>query len=134
MRRPIQQSVTLKAAPRKLFDTFLDSKKHTALTGAPAKIGKKAGAAFSAFGGRLSGRTLLVVPGRLIVQSWRSTGWEARDPDSILILEFSKTKGGGRVDLVHVGVPQHDRRGVSNGWKKYYWVPWQRRLAAGQVR
>ena len=134
MRRPIQQSVTLKAAPRKLFDTFLDSKKHTALTGAPAKIGKKAGAVFSAFGGQLSGRTLLVVPGRLIVQSWRSTGWETSDPDSILILEFSKTKGGGRIDLVHVGVPQHDRRGVSNGWKKYYWGPWHRRLAAGQVR
>ena len=24
--------------------------------------------------------------------------------------------------------------GDSNGWKKYYWGPWQRRLAAGQIR
>jgi hypothetical protein len=70
----------------------------------------------------------------LIVQSWRSKGWKARDPESILILEFSKTKGGGRIDLVHVGVPQHDRRGVANGWKKYYWVPWHKRLAARRVR
>jgi activator of HSP90 ATPase len=54
MTRPIQQSVTVNAAPRELFNTFLDSKKHTALTGAPAKIGKKAGAAFTAFGGQLS--------------------------------------------------------------------------------
>ena len=44
MTRPIQQSVILKAAPRELFNTFLDSKKHAALTGAPATLGKKAGA------------------------------------------------------------------------------------------
>src|SRR5260221_321891 len=37
MTRPIQQSLTLNAAPRELFNTFLDSKKHAALTGAPAK-------------------------------------------------------------------------------------------------
>jgi hypothetical protein len=59
--------------------------KHTALTGAPAKIGTKVGAAFTAVGGQLSERTLLVVPGRLIVQSSRSSGWKASDPDSILI-------------------------------------------------
>jgi activator of HSP90 ATPase len=134
MTRPIQQSVTLNAAPSELFNTFLDSKKHKVLTGAPAKIGKKVGAPFTAFGGQLSGRNLLVVQGRLIVQSWRSKGWKASDPDSILILEFSRTKSGGRIDLVHVGVPQHDRRGVTNGWKKYYWIPWQKRLASGHVR
>lgn len=134
MTRPIQQSVTLNAGPRELFSTFLDSTKHAAVTGAPARIGKKAGAAFKAFGGQLSGRNLLVVPGRLIVQSWRSRGWKAGDPDSILILEFRKTRGGGRIDLVQVGVPLHDRRGVINGWKKYYWVPWQRRLAPGEAR
>ena len=74
------------------------------------------------------------MPGRLIVQSWRSTGWKAGDRESILILEFSKTKGGGRIDLVHVGMPQHDRRDVANGWKQYYWVPWHKRLAARLVR
>jgi choline dehydrogenase-like flavoprotein len=31
-----------------LFSTFLDSRKHAAVTGAPARIGKKAGAAFKA--------------------------------------------------------------------------------------
>jgi activator of HSP90 ATPase len=134
MTRPIQQSVTMNAAPRALFSTFLDSKKHTALTGAPDKIAKKVGAAFTAFGGQLSGRTLLVVPGRLIVQAWRSKGWKTSDPDSILILEFSETKGGGRIDLIHVGVPQHDRTGVANGWKKYYWAPWRKRLMSGRLR
>jgi hypothetical protein len=34
------------------------------------------------------------------------------------------------VDLVHVGVPQHDQNGVRNGWAKYYWKPWKKYLAA----
>ena len=125
----IQQSVTLKASPRQLFNTFLDARKHSAVTGAPAKVSKKIGARFSAFGGQLLGRNLLIVPGRLIVQAWRSSGWKASDPDSILILEFSKAKRGGRIDLVHVGVPGHDHNGVIRGWKKYYWTPWKRQLA-----
>jgi activator of HSP90 ATPase len=128
MTRAIEQSVTLRAPVRTLFDTFMDSKKHSALTGAPATIGAKAGARFSAFGGQLLGRNLLIVPGRLIVQSWRSKGWKVSDPDSILILGFAKAKGGGRIDLVHVGVPEHDHKNVTKGWKQYYWVPWRRRL------
>ena len=130
MTHAIQQFVTLKAPPRELFNTFLDARKHSALTGAPARISRKQGARFSAFGGQLLGRNLLIVPGRLIVQSWRSAGWKASDADSILILSFSKAKGGGRIDLVHVGVPKHDHKGVTGGWKKYYWAPWKRRLAA----
>jgi hypothetical protein len=27
-----------------------------------------------------------------------------------------------------VGVPQPDQKGVRNGWPKYYWKPWQKRL------
>lgn len=126
--RAIQQSVTLNASPRELFNTFLDSKKHAALTGAPARLGRKAGARFTAFGSQLLGRNLLVVPGRVIVQSWRSKGWKAGDSDSVLILTFHKAGAGGRIDLVHVGVPKHDYAGVTKGWKKYYWIPWRLRL------
>jgi activator of HSP90 ATPase len=38
MTRTIPQSVTLNASPEELFETFLDSKKHAAVTGAPANI------------------------------------------------------------------------------------------------
>ena len=36
MTRPIRRSVTLNASPEELYETFLDSKKHAAVTGAPA--------------------------------------------------------------------------------------------------
>lgn len=126
---PIRQSIVLKAAPDELFDTFLDARRHSAMTGAPAKISRRAGAPFTAFGGQLRGRNLLVVPNRMIVQAWRSRHWKASDPDSILILCFARSPGGCRIDLVHVNVPAHDHEGVRQGWPKYYWKPWKKHLA-----
>ena len=43
---------------------------------------------------------------------------------------FTKAPGGGRIDLVQVGVPPHDHRGVTQGWPKYYWKPWRAYLKA----
>jgi activator of HSP90 ATPase len=126
----IQQSVRLPASPKELFDTYLDSKKHSAVTGGKARISRKAGAKFTAWNGALSGRNLQIVPNRLIVQAWRSVHFKRSDLDSILILEFSKAPGGGRLDLVHVNVPPQDHKGVKGGWPKYYWKPWKKYLLA----
>jgi hypothetical protein len=64
----------------------------------------------------------------MIVQSWRGTHFKASDPDSILILRFSKAPGGAQVDLTHVNVPEQDHAGVTKGWPKYYWEPWKKYL------
>ncbi|HKV03775.1 MAG TPA: SRPBCC domain-containing protein [Candidatus Acidoferrales bacterium] len=130
MTKTIQQSVRFRARPEELFDIFLDSKKHSAATGGKASVSRKAGGKFTAWNGQLRGRNLLVVPKRLIVQSWRATQWKTGDPDSILVLQFSKARGGAKIDLVHVNVPQHDHKGVTQGWPKYYWKPWKKYLAA----
>jgi len=131
MTKAIQQTVFLKASPSELFDSFLDSRRHSAITGAPAKINRRIGGSFTAFGGQLRGRTLLILPKRMIVQAWRSRHWKAKDPDSILVLSFDKAPGGGRIDLTHANVPQHDHRGVTEGWPLYYWKPWKDYLARG---
>ena len=128
----IQQSVVLPASPKELFDAFLDSKKHRAVTGGNAKISRKPGAKFTAWNGALSGRNLQIVPNRMIVQAWRSVHFKASDADSILVLKFSKAPGGGRIDLVHVNVPPQDHKGVKGGWPKYYWKPWKKYLLAKQ--
>lgn len=125
MTKPIVQSATFPASPAKLFAIYTDSARHSAATGAQASVSAQAGAKFTAFDGMLEGRNLLVVPGRMIVQAWRASHWKKSDLDSILTLTFSKAPGGARIDLVHVGVPAHDHRGVTQGWPKYYWKPWR---------
>ena len=129
MAKTIQQSVTFKANAAKLYSLYADSKLHSAVTGQKASVGA-AGGKFSAFGGMISGTILHTVKNRSIVQTWRSKGWKKADPDSILILNFENTKTGGRVNLVHANVADHDAKGVTAGWKNYYWDSWRKYLSA----
>lgn len=117
------------ATPALLYEFFMDSAKHSAATGMPAKISPKVGGKWSAFGGMIHGKTLALVPNQLIVQTWRSTAWKEDDTDSILVAQFEKSaSGGATVYLTHIGVPEHDHRGVTQGWIKYYWTPWRKYL------
>jgi len=129
MLRIVRQSVVLPASPKALYAMYLSPRAHGAITGGKITISARPGSKFQAFGGALSGRTLYTVPGRLIVQAWRSRAFHWRDIDSTLILRFLPAGRKGRVDLVHVNVPSHDYHGVNKGWKNYYWKPWRRYLA-----
>jgi len=123
MTKPIVQTAKFPASAQELYDIYLDPKRHSAFTGGPVKISSKPGSKFDAFDGMLSGATVAVIPGKLIVQRWRSTHFNPIDLDSILILTFSQEGKQGRIDLLHVNVPVQDYKGVTNGWKKYYWTP-----------
>ncbi len=129
MRSLIQASVLLPAPAEALYETYLDPAKHAAVTGAPVTISAEPGSPFSAFGGSLTGTMLVAVPSTLIVQSWRSTNFHPGDPDSTLILTFIPEGKNGRIELVHLDVPEVDFQGVTEGWKQYYWEPWRRYLA-----
>lgn len=124
----IQQSVRFRTTPQVLFDLYMDSKKHSSSTGAPARISRKVGGKFTAFGKRLEGKTLHVIPGKQIVQLWRASNWKKEDW-SILVLTFGRIAGGAQIDLVHIGVPPYDHKGVRKGWPKYYWRPWKKYLS-----
>ena len=128
MTKLVKQSVTLPAPAKALYAMYVNPKAHKAITGGKVVVSARPGSRFSAFNGMLRGRMLYTVRGRLIVQSWRSGGWNKSDLDSTLILRFTPSGANGRIDLTHVNVPDHDYRGVNNGWKKYYWRPWRRYL------
>ena len=129
MRRVIQQSAILPAPADELYATYLDPVRHAEVAGGPVIVGAKAGAPFKAFEGAITGATLAVSPSKLIVQSWRSINFRPEDPDSTLILTFTPQGAEGRIDLVHLDVPEQDFQGVIDGWEKFYWTPWRRLLA-----
>jgi activator of HSP90 ATPase len=131
MPRSILLAVSLPAPPDRLFDMYLDPAAHAAITGFPVTIAPRPGAPFRAFDGKLTGTVLHVQPKKLIVQSWRSVNFPAAALDSVLVLSFWPQEGGGRIELVHVNVPEEDFAGVSSGWEKYYWTPWRAALAGG---
>jgi len=122
----IEQSVAFNAAPAKLYSFFMSSAKHTAATGMPAKVSPKVGGKWSAFGGMILGRNLVLIPNRMLVQTWRSSAWRKSDPDSILVVKFEKSAG---VET-RVTLTTYDHKGVTEGWVKYYWEPWKIYLAS----
>ena len=129
MPHTVALAIDLPAPPARLYEMYLNPRTHAAITGAPVRIAARAGATFEAFGGALTGKILQVVPNRLIVQSWRSTEFGKRDLDSTLILTFRTNGRAGRIELTHVNVAERDFGGVSEGWAKYYFVPWRAYLA-----
>ena len=124
----ISQRVRFSASPGTLFEMYMDSKKHAAATRAPAKLSRKVGGAWHAHGGAIGGKNLLVVPGQRIVQAWRAAHWKKGEL-SILVMTFEKAPGGAVVEIVHIGVPKHDQKGVRKGWPSYYWKRWKRYFA-----
>lgn len=122
----IQTAVFPGTTPRQLYDAYLSSKDHAAMTGFPASFyrpstGKEVpvgevGDEFHGFGvassgGKLQyligGKLLDLVPGREIVMTWRAAVWKqsAGSLDCILTLTFAHVPGGAEIRLVQVDVP-----------------------------
>ena len=66
----------LPATPQAVYDAWLDSAAHSAMTGSKAKIGNSVGERYTAWDGYIAGKTLELAPGRRIVQSWRTTEFD----------------------------------------------------------
>ena len=73
--KTIQQTVAFRVPPEKLFDIYLDSKKHAAAVNSQASLSRKVGGRFRIFRGALQGKNLAIVPKRMIVQTWRGSDW-----------------------------------------------------------
>ncbi len=116
-------SCVLPAAPEAVYDAWLDSAAHSAMTGSKAKIGKGVGDRYSAWDGYIEGATLGLVPGKRIVQSWRTTEFGASDPDSTIVVELEPTRTGTRLTLTHKGVPDGQTSYEMGGWQDNYFAP-----------
>ena len=62
--RTLQQTVTFKASPHQVYDMLMNSKKHQSLSGEPAKISRKVGGKFTAWGSHISGINLVLKPSK----------------------------------------------------------------------
>lgn len=113
----------LPATPEAVYDAWLDSAAHSAMTGGAAKIARRAGGAYSAWDGYITGKTLELIPGKRIVQSWRTSEFAASDPDSTITVELAPTETGARLTLIHSGVPDGQTSYEKGGWQDFYFTP-----------
>lgn len=123
MAKTIRQTVILEAPPHAVFEALLDSKKHGAFTGDQATISRRVGGSFSAFGGYATGKNVRIEKDKVIVQSWRTTDFKEKEPDSKVMFHFSKKGVGTRLMFVHSDVPDRLAEDLAQGWKDFYWEP-----------
>ena len=116
----IHQEVTFSAAPARVYEVLVDLRRFAEVTGAPATGDSTEGAAFSVFGGHITGRHVELVPGKRVVQAWRAKGW----PEglySIVRFELKAEGAGTKLVFEHEGFPADMEQHLADGWKANYW-------------
>jgi uncharacterized protein YndB with AHSA1/START domain len=118
----IHQEVTFSAPPAKVYRALADSEEHAKFTGAPAEIGRGVGDAWSAYGGKISGRNVELVEGRRIVQTWRAGNWP-EGSHSLVRFELESDGTGTKLVLDHDALADDQVPHIDGGWAKMYWDP-----------
>ena len=121
---------TIPASPHEIYATWLSSHGHRAMTGsARAQISARRGGTFVLWNGYISGRNLMLVPGRRIVQSWRTTKFTKADPDSQIEVVLHKVRHGTKLTLKHTNVPDGHLHYRDGGWQMSYFKPMKKFFA-----
>jgi len=119
-------SVILQASAEKIFNTWLSSRGHTAMTGGKAKFSKKVGGTYTAWNGYITGKNLEIKPYQYIKQSWRTSEFEEEQADSIVEIELKQiTPGSCQLTLIHSDLGPKDAQ-YEHGWIDNYFEPMQR--------
>lgn len=108
--------------PHAIYETLMDSKKHTKLIGDEAKISREVGGKFAVFSDYAGGVNLELVPDKKIVQTWRASDWP-EDNFSQIIFLLKPEKGGTKFIFTQEGVPMGNYNEIEKGWEDYYWKP-----------
>jgi uncharacterized protein YndB with AHSA1/START domain len=137
----IHQEVIFRASPKRVYEALTDAKQFEKVVqlssavksgmvppGKPAEISREPGGAFALFGGYISGRQLVLVPDKLIVQAWRAGSWA---PNYYSIAKFALTDQDGSTKLIfdHAGFPNDQAQHLVEGWHVNYWEPLAKFLA-----
>ncbi len=119
----ITVSTLLPADPETLYHAWLDSEIHSAFTGSPAVIDPNPGGRFTAWDGYISGYNIELVPGKKIVQAWRTSDFPPGDPDSLIEVQFVPQKEGTLLSIRHEYIPDEQGEDYEIGWWQSYFEP-----------
>ena len=127
----IHQEVTINATPADVYRVLTSSVDFAKMTGGrSADISKEVGGKVSLFGGDIRAVNIELVPGKRVVQAWRSQAW----PDgihSIVKFELSPEANGTKLVFDQSGYPEGARAMLEGGWEQMYWNPMNAMLAGG---
>src|SRR4030095_8424299 len=116
-------SEIIAAKPAEIYEAWLSSEGHSAMTGRPAKVDGKGGGQFSAWDGYIFGKTLELTTDQRIVQTWRTTEFPDDAADSHLEVLLEAVPEGTKITLTHSDMPEDQVDSYRQGWKDFYFKP-----------
>jgi activator of HSP90 ATPase len=116
-------SEEIAAKPASIYQAWLSSKGHTAITGSPANVDGKVGGEFSAWDGYIFGTTLELTPNQRIAQSWRTSEFPDDAPDSHVEVDLEEVTGGTKITITHSNIPADQVDSYRQGWEDFYFKP-----------
>lgn len=122
MKETLELKTTFNVKPHKIYEAWLDSKRHSKMTGGDAECGKEIGDSFTAWDGYISGKNINLIPNQEIIQSWRTSQFKENDEDSNLKIQLREIKNGTELTLTHSNIPEGQTQ-YEQGWTEHYFKP-----------
>lgn len=120
----IKLSTLLPSTPEKIYQAYLNSKKHSEMTGGgSAKIRAKVGSKFTAWDGYCGGKILELIENKKIVSTWRASEFPVDADDSILEIELEEKRNGTQISLKQTHIPASLSKNYKSGWTDFYFKP-----------
>lgn len=112
----------IKARAEAIYSAWLSSEGHSKMTGGLATTTDEVGTRFTAWDGYIEGENLILEPHHRIVQTWRTTQFEAGEEDSEIELLLREIEGETELTLIHRKVPESGEH-YKQGWENHYFQP-----------
>ena len=111
------------AKASEIYEAWLSSEGHSAMTGSAAQVDGKVGGKFTAWDGYISGTTLDLKPGQRIVQAWRTSEFPDDAPDSRVEILLEEVEAGTKLTFIHSDMPNGQAESYRQGWHDFYYKP-----------
>lgn len=113
---------TLNATAKAIYSDWLSNEGHTKMTGGAATASATIGDRFTAWDGYIEGENLELEPYTRILQSWRTSQFEADEADSQIEILLTEKEGQTELTLIHTQVPESGEHYIK-GWENHYFQP-----------
>jgi activator of HSP90 ATPase len=132
MSKEFEVTTIIDAPAQDIFNAWLNSEQHSAMTGGSANVSAEIGGTFIAWDGYIKGTNLDLQPGIRILQSWRTVEFSDNEPDSQIEVIFEPQSDKTKITLKHTNLPPHGMK-YEQGWIEAYFEPMKEYFAERKV-
>jgi activator of HSP90 ATPase len=122
MKIEFEISAEIDATSNQIYEAWLNSELHSAMTGGEAKVSGKEGESFEAWDGYIRGKNLELETNHRILQQWRTSEFDDSDEDSLLEIVLESQNNKTHVIIRHTNLPDHGLQ-YKQGWVDAYFTP-----------